>query len=257
MNKTTVVKAFKGARRILVKRSPEILMGIGIASAFTSTVLAVKATPKAIELMEKRKAELEVEKLPGVEIVKTTWKCYIPAAASGVTAVACLIGSSSVNASRNAALATAYKLSETALSEYRDKVIETIGEEKEKTVLEKVTEERVKNDPVTNKEVLVTGHGTSLCYDSHFGRYFEYDMDAIKRAENEINRQLVTDMYASLNDFYSLVGLEHVDAGDQLGWNLDDGLVEIYYSSHLATDGRPCLAINYTKPPKYGYYNFI
>ena len=47
MDKTNVTKYFKMVKRFVSKRSPEILTGIGIASMVTTTVLAVKATPKA------------------------------------------------------------------------------------------------------------------------------------------------------------------------------------------------------------------
>ena len=93
----------------------------------TTTVLAVRATPKAIELIEAKKKEEQVDSLPPVEVVKTAWKCYLPATITGVVSMACIIGSCSVSARRSAVLATACKLSETAFTEYQDKVVETIG----------------------------------------------------------------------------------------------------------------------------------
>lgn len=53
MNKS-VMKFIKTVKRGFGKRSPEILLGIGIASGITATVLAVKATPKALELLTER-----------------------------------------------------------------------------------------------------------------------------------------------------------------------------------------------------------
>lgn len=50
MNKS-VMKFIKTVKQGFGKRSPEILLGIGIASGITATVLAVKATPKALELL--------------------------------------------------------------------------------------------------------------------------------------------------------------------------------------------------------------
>ena len=47
----------------------------------------------------------------------------------------CIIGANNVNAKRNAVLTTACHVSERALSEYRNKVVEVIGEEKEKLIL--------------------------------------------------------------------------------------------------------------------------
>lgn len=50
--KTSFIKNFiKGVKIGFDKHSPEILIGLGIASAITSTVLAVKATPKAMDIV--------------------------------------------------------------------------------------------------------------------------------------------------------------------------------------------------------------
>lgn len=255
MGKPILSQFAKDVSLAMKKHSPEILTGIGIAGMVTTTVLAVKATPKAIRLMEEKKEELEVDWLTAVETVKTTWKCYIPAVITGATSVACLIGASSVSLKRNAALATAYKISETALTEYKEKVIETIGEKKERTVREKVAEERIKNDPITNKEIIITKQGETSCYDSISGRYFKSDMEHIKKAEIKLNAQILTGMggYVSLNDFYDELGLPHIDIGEDLGWNLDNR-IELDLSSHIAADGTPCIVVGHTVAPKYGYY---
>ena len=82
MNKQGISKLARDVRLSVSKHSPEILMGMGIAGMITTTVIAVKATPKALRLLEEKKHELEVETLAPVEVVKTTWKCYVPAAVS-------------------------------------------------------------------------------------------------------------------------------------------------------------------------------
>ena len=110
MNKQAFMNIAKGVKRVLRKHSPEILTGIGIAGMIATTVTAVRATPKALQLIDAREIK-EEKRLSTAEVVKTTWKCYIPAAMTGTLSVACLIGASSVNAKRNAALATAYTLS--------------------------------------------------------------------------------------------------------------------------------------------------
>ena len=108
MNKQTFVKALKDVPKILKKHSPELLTGIGIAGMIFTTITAVKATPKALQLVDEREIK-EGKRLTNSEIIKTTWKCYVPAAVTGVCSIGCLIGASSVNARRNAALATAYR----------------------------------------------------------------------------------------------------------------------------------------------------
>ena len=257
MHKPNLANLMSNTRQFVSKRSPEILTGIGIAGMITTTVLAVRATPKALQLIEEKKNDDWVDELSPLEVVKTAWKPYVPAAVTGITSVVCLIGASSVNAKRNAALATAYKLSETALTEYREKVIETIGEKKEKTVRDKVAEERVKKNPVSKSEVIVTNNGTTLCFDPISARYFKSSIDKIKRAENELNKQMLHDIsgYVSLNDFYDELGLDHTSVGDELGWNVDR-LIDISFSSQLNDNGEPSVVLDYLVAPKYDFYKF-
>ena len=255
MSKLNLTAAAKSIKGVLERHAPEILTGIGVAGMVTSTVLAVKATPKAYRLVNDRKDELEVEKLPVTELVKTTWKCYIPAVVTCGASIACLVGASSVNFKRNAALATAYKLSEAALSEYKDAVIETIGEKKEQSVRDKVAEERLKKNPVSKSEIIVTGNGTTLCYDPVGNSYFKSNIQQIESAKNKLNARMLSENYVSLNDFYDELGIGPTKLGDDLGWDIyKDGLIDIAFSSRLAEDGTPCLVMDYSVAPRYEYY---
>ena len=255
MSKFNLTKAVKSIKGVLERHAPEILTGIGVAGMVTTTILAVKATPKACLLINDRKDELEVEKLSATELVKATWKCYIPAAVTCGASIACLVGASSVNFKRNAALATAYKLSEAALSEYKDAVIETIGEKKEQSVRDKVAEERLKKNPVSKSEVIVTGNGTTLCYDPVGNSYFKSSIQQIESAKNKLNARMLSENYVSLNDFYDELGIGPTKLGDDLGWDIyKDGLIDIAFSSRLAEDGTPCLVMDYSVAPRYEYY---
>ena len=255
MGKLNFQKFVSDAQAVLSKHSPEILTGIGIAGMITTTILAVKATPKALQGIEDAKKEQQVEKLTPVETVKATWKCYVPAAVTGVASISCLIGASSVNARRMTALTTAYKLSETALSEFKDTVIETIGEKKEKTVREKVAEKTVKNNPVTSSEVLFTGNGDTRFYDPMSARHFSSNIDKVKKAENNLNNAMLHSItgYASLNEFYDELGLSHTDVGDQFGWNAEN-LIKMDVHAVVDDDGNPTIVLVYVSRPDYNYY---
>lgn len=255
--KKEIAKSFLSLKTAIKKHSPEILTGIGIAGMITTTVMAVRATPKALILIEERKEEIGAEKLEAIDMVKTAWACYIPAAITGTLSVACLIGASSVNARRNAALATAYTLSESALKDYQGKVIEMFGEKKNEAVKDAVAKDKVEKNPVVTREVIITEKGNTLCYDAISGRYFKSDIEKIKKAECELNRQMLDDMYVSLNDFYYEIGLDSVKLGDELGWNVDSGYIDLSFSSQLASDGTPCLVIDYSVAPRYDYRNLL
>lgn len=273
MNKTDVTKFLNTAKRAVKKRSPEILTGVGIAGMVTTVVLAVKATPKALELISDAEEEgrLELEKADKYDnehidalvkevrkplnVVKVAWKPYIPAAVTGVASIACLIGANSVHARRNAALMTAYQLSTTALSDYREKVVETIGEKKEAQVRDKVAKKKIEENPATNSTIIMTGKGNTLIYDSHSDRYFRSDIDKIRNAVLDLNERMVNgnEMYISLNDFYDEIGLKHTETGDSIGWRIDKGRIDIRYSAQLTEDNEPCIVLDHLMPPEYGF----
>jgi hypothetical protein len=255
MNKPNFAKFIGDARVALDRHSPEILLGVGIAGMFTAIVLAVKATPKALKRIEEKKTDLHVDKLTAVDTVKATWKYYIPAAVTSITSTACLIGSNSVQARRTAAIATAYKISETALAEYKEKVVETIGEKKEKVLREEVAAEKATQQNATESKVYITGGGTTLCLDPISMRLFESDINAIKRAQNEINEKMLVSPfgYASLNEFYDELGLEATSQGDDMGWNVSTGKVKIDIGAGLTKDNRPCIVLDYRVAPRWDY----
>lgn len=243
-------------KNFLSKHSPEILVGIGVTGMVTSTVLAVKATPKAMILLEQAKEE-KGDVLTPIETVKAAWKPYIPAALLSVASISCIIGASAVNTKRNAALATAYAISERSLLTYRDKVIETIGEKKEKEIKEKIAQDEVDNKPVSNSQVIITSKGNTLCMDNITRRYFRSDLDKVKKVINELNRQMITQNYVSLNEFYYAVGMDGIKNGSLLGWNVSDGLIELSYSTTLADNDEPCIVIDFETAPYYDFDKFM
>ena len=262
MNKMQLKAIFTDLSKAARKHSPEILTGVGIAGMISTTVLAVRATPKALMLIEEKKREKkfagEQPELTKVEIIKTAWKPYIPAAVTGVASVACLVGASSVNARRNAALAAAYALSETTLADYKEKVVETIGEKKAQEVKDAIAKDQIEKNPPSKSTVIATDKGETLCYDSISGRYFKSDIEYIRRAVNNLNERLLFDTHVSLNEYYDEIGLEEIfPMGEDLGWTVDPdsankGLIELDFSSQL-TEGIPCLVVGFSNAPRYDY----
>lgn len=123
------------------------------------------------------------------------------------------------------------------IKKLQEKVAETVGEKKAEEIKTKIVKEKIENNPMANKEVIITSKGDTLCYDSVSGRYFKSDIDTIKKIVNELNRRMLSESYISLNDFYYELGLSFTKMGDQLGWNIDRGLIDISYVPLLADDG--------------------
>lgn len=253
MNKSTLSAIGKQIQTSFVKHSPEILTGIGIAGMLVATGTAVRVTPKAIQLLDEKKKETEAEKLTLLETIRTAGFCYIPVVIISGLSVICLIGANTVHTKRHAALTAAYILSESASKEYRDKVLEVIGEKKEKTVRDAVAKEQIERHPVDEEAILITKSDGALCYDVLSGRYFYSNIDTLQKAANELNRQMLEDTNITLNDFYYEIGLSSTRMGDDLGWDIEDGLLDLQFSAQLTEKGKPCLVLDYRNPPRYDY----
>lgn len=257
------------------KYSPQILTGIGIVGMAASAVMIGKATPKALALIEEKKHLMNkqlleeakangmdecsrVTELKPVEIVQTCWKVYAPSVILMFASSVCLIGANTISLKRISTLAAAYKLSETTLSEYKDAVMQTIGEKKEKEVREIYAENQIKKNPVETNQIFMTGSGDSLCYDPLSGRYFKSNIEKIKKARNDLNEIMINEMYVSLNMFYEEIGLEITDLGRELGWSIDrDGTIDILFTAKLTDDGTPCLVMDFKEMPKYDFDKFV
>lgn len=235
------------------QHSSELLLCAGLASGAAAIGMAILGTVRAVPLVDKRKKELNTEKLPAGEILKTVWKCYIPTVTTAAASAGCLIGASYQYTSKITALTAAYSMSEAALSEYHKKVVEQVGSEKEKLISDAVDAEKITKNPVSKQVVFLTEGGNDLCYDSASGRYFKSSKDAIVRASNIISRVLLDEMYVTLNEFYYELGLDGIDLGRDFGWAVSDGLIELSFGSQLADDGSPCLVLNYSNRPRPDY----
>lgn len=252
LNKQVVKAGLKQIGKFVDSNSPVILTGMGLAGMITTVVFGIKATPKAEKIIKCEESQLE-RPLTKVEIVKHTWKCYIPTVAMGAASAACIIGGQSVSLRRNAALAGLYAFTDNTLKEYQDKVIETVGEKKNTDILDGMAKDIVDQNPVNELNVIRAG-GDHLCYDPLTGRYFRSDIELINRAVNNLNKCLIDDRYETLNDFYYLLGLPEVDSivGEDLGWNTDK-LLDLGFSSQLASNGEPCVVLRYDVAPKFDY----
>lgn len=246
-------KKFPGIINLMIQHNPEILTGVGIAGMVSAIVLAVKATPKALRIIEHEKDIQQIDDLTKGYIFQKTWKCYLPSAIATVMSTVCLISANSVTLKRNAALTAACAISESALKTYQEKVVETIGEKKEQTVRDAIAQDAIAKHPVEPKEVFITGMGDTLCYESYTGSYFKSDIEKIKKATNDLNRQMLDEMCISLNDFYYEIGRDNTKNGDDVGWNIEDGFIDPVFSSQLTADGTPCLVLDYRVLPKHDF----
>jgi hypothetical protein len=235
---------FKQVEKLVTQNSTSILTALGISGGITTTVLSAKAGYKSALIIEAYEQEygLLVTRREKIELV---WKYYIPAAISGGVSIASIIASTKISSRKTAAITAAYSLSEKAFLEYKDKVTETLGDKKEKKIRDEIAQDRVSSNPPSS---VVIGSGPILCCDLFTGRYFNSDMETLRKAQNDINAYLMRHDRAALSHFYDMVGLPHTSHSWDVGWT-SDKLLELEFSTVLSEDKKPCLAFefNYTK----------
>ncbi len=236
--------------------SPSILTALAVTGSLATAYLTGRASFKAAQMIDDVENDYihNGEKTPihTREKVDLVWKLFIPAAGSAVMTVVCVIGANQINSRRAAAVAAAYSVLDRGFTEYREKVIDKIGEKKEQVVRDEIAQDRINQNPPVSREIILTG-GETLCKDEWSGRYFKSTMEEIKKAQNDTVYQILSDNYASLNDFYRRIGLSTTGLGDEMGWNLDRRL-DIEFSVALSEDQKPCLSINFNLEPIRGYH---
>lgn len=239
-----------------------LMVGGGIAGMVIAGITAVRVTPKASMLLEERRcskhdAYLEnTETNPQLTIkdyIQVTWKYYLPPIALATVSAGAIIFAHKVDRKENAALAAAYAISESRLKEYSDKVLETVGEKKEKEVRNAIDKDRVNNNQPVDGEIISTGQGDTLCMDAWNGRYFYSDIEVLRRAAVDLSRAVLNDETVTLNDFYDRIDLPQTKNGDFFAWEIGNHheMIELSFSSQLDFKKRPVLVMDFKFAPTY------
>lgn len=231
------MKLMNSLARMIKRNSTTILSSTAITGVATTAYLSAKAGMDAAHSEESPYMTLK-------ERAEMTWKFYIPAAASGIVTVICIVGTTKVGNKRAMAAQAAFVLTERAYSEYRDKVIEEFGEKKDEKVRAAIVEDRVRKNP-PSQEVIIVSAGTVLCCELYTGRYFQSDMETLRKAQNDLNEQLIQNDQISLEEWYHMIGLQSTSFASDVGWN-SDKMMALEFTTVLTEDGRPCLAFSYS-----------
>lgn len=245
----------EGARKFVVDNSPMILTGMAVAGVVTVAVLAAKASPRAVQDIQHAESE-RTEPLSTTEKVQLTYHYFIPAAVAGSLTIGAIIMAQSINSRRQAAFISAYTIAETRYREYQKKVAETLGDQKEQQIHDDVSAKIARDNPLGDREVYVTGKGHIQTYDPMSDRYFTADFPTLQQAEIDTNYQILSEGYASLNDFYSRCGLSSIPLGEEVGWTSDKKLELRITTMQNQEDNSPCFAIAFYTDPVRNYYRF-
>lgn len=251
---------------VLKKYSPEILTAAGVIGTVGSTVLACKATLKVEDILDEAKkksnlinavhdGEIEVDAeytdkdyskdllVNRTQTAVKLIKLYGPAITLGALSITAILGGQHILRKRNVAVMAAYKLCEESFNNYRSRVKDELGEEKdrqfyygitEETVKEKVKSKDGKTKTITKKVEKTPDH---LC--SQYARFFdeanpnwdkspEQNMYFLKMVQNQMNDKLQARGHVFLNEVYDALGFERSEAGQFVGWirNRDNTAME-------------------------------
>ena len=251
---------------VLKKYSPEILTAAGVIGTVGSTVLACKATLKVEDILDEAKkksnlinavhdGEIEVDAeytdkdyskdllVNRTQTAVKLIKLYGPAISLGALSIAAILGGQHILRKRNVAVMAAYKLCEESFNNYRSRVKDELGEEKdrqfyygmtEETVKDKVKSKDGKTKTITKKVEKAPDH----LY-SQYARFFdeaninwdkspEQNMYFLKMVQNQMNDKLKARGHVFLNEVYDALGFDRSEAGQLVGWvwNKDNTAME-------------------------------
>jgi len=232
------------------EKTPIVLTIVACTGVVATTVMAIKATPKASRILAQVREEQGVDKLAPLEVLKHTWKLYAPCAGVGCVTIGTILTINRINERNAAILTTGATLATATLREYQQHVLEEIGAEKESKIRDKIARHRIADDPMSQKaEVIILTGNEILCYDELSGRYFKCDdIEKIKTIENHLNKTILSEFAVSLNELYYHLGLEEIRLGDLLGFNMDN-MVDFHFSSQLTDNNKPVLVLGYINMP--------
>lgn len=272
-NISSVKLAVSKAGLVLKKHSPEILLGVGAVSTVAGVALCGKQTLKADAIVRAYEDQLHKVELihdgimpDGTEFTgeysendykkdkitvyvnmgKDLAKCYAPVVTFVGLGLVCFLSAHNIISKRNVALAGAYKLSEEAFRKYRDRVVESLGEDKDREfyygfkdeeVEKKVKDEKTGESKTVKTTVKNVPYGQMV---SQYSRIFDeanvnWSKDPsmnkafVQNAQDLANQKLRAQGYIFLNDVYKLLGFEPSSAGQLVGWVLNgdgDGFID-------------------------------
>lgn len=242
----------KTAKIFVSNNSPTILTVSSVIGVISTVILASQDTIKAQDILRGKKFEDKKE------VFEATWKCYIPTAISASLTVACIVGSHYCSTRQKEALTSAYLLSQTTLHEYQKRVIERIGEKKEREIKSETRKAiAAERSPIVTTglmsggaiEAIDTGHGTSLFYDVPGDIYFKSDINFLKSSVNDLNHELLSEMEFDWNELYYRWGLPGKKYGSEMIFDVDRPL-DLKLEPELMENGQVRILVDYELYPR-------
>lgn len=244
-----------------------IYIATGVVSGVAAIGAAIIATPKAMNLIQKRESELKRQLEPlknykdTIEVIKTVWKTYIPTAFLTLSSGILLVSGNYVHLQNLSSVTAAYKMTEKAYYAQKKGMIESLSEKQLEKVTDKMAENAFKEKEETQNGVLIaeTESGKILCMDNITEKEFYSTVREIRDAISRLNFEMTNNMDGciSLQDFYDEVGADGGTLAQKVGWNVSDGLLDINVVSKInPKNDRIYIYLIFDRIPKSDYQRY-
>ncbi len=232
-------------------KSPTLLIATGCAGIVMTGISVFKRTPKYLEYVEKN------PNMGKLERSKAILRHYWPSIAIGASSAACFIGAHTIDVRRQAAMAGALGMSETALLEYKNAAEEVLTENDVKKIEEKIAEKRKEEHPIPDEMVPEYEYrqGEVLFYEPTSGQHFWSTVETIRRAERDCLKDCMCDMFTSVRDFFDRIDspqLCRFRDDEEIGWNAEHP-IEVSYTVLEEKPGLIVYVLDYREPPTTQY----
>jgi hypothetical protein len=272
------------------ENSPHIFFGLGIAAVVGGTYLACKATLQAPDVLdagketiEKAKAESEtfesqldlkegsdydnVAEFESQMVMAKTYggvalevaRLYAPAIIITGVGIACLTGSHVQLTRRNAALTMSLASLSKAFKEYRFRVRDVLGPDKEQDLYHGVETVKVHGPNGLEEVKVYTGNGRSpysFCWNDANSSAWVHDAETnwmfVELMERRLNQRLNSHGYVFLSDVLDALGLEQTEESRVVGWILNSELGDGYISFGVSE----MAPIDFIDPVEGCWFNF-
>lgn len=230
--------------KLINKNSPLILTVLSLAGVVSTVVTASKDTARAKDVITVTRPRNRKE------VLRATWKCYIPTAISAGTTMACIIGSHYCSNKQKEALSSAYALSQLTLHKYQEKVVERLGKNKSEALREEVYNEVAECQAPSigftsgMTKPYDTGHGNTLFYLIPGKIWFYSDKNFMDAQTNAMNHDVMTEMYYDENEIMYRWGLPMDKKNSEWIFTCDD-LFEPHYEAKLMDNGQVRVNVDY------------
>lgn len=244
--------------------SPTILTCLGAIGVVATSVLAIRATPKAVRKIRADSCinhDGDPDAYTKTEAFQSAWMCYIPASLVGMSTIACIFGANILNKHQQATITSAYALLSNAYQDYERTTKEIFGEEGHQKILDAIAAEKADDVYISSPGICGSDslsfsernpEDARLFYDSFSRRYFESTIPQVLEAEYHLNRNWALGREICVNDLYDFLGIDKIPGGEALGWFYEDGISWIDFNHHktVLEDGLDVLVIDIEFPPR-------